>query len=254
MQVRERTKIPVYRVQEILLRFDALRRTNVEDKRTGRQRPKSMMECYEDIGQEMDLKPDSVAHIIRRLQPTTDIGKMYLKAQALKMAHRIVRRGSVAEVIDVLSRPGIDVLQPSKRVEGNGGGGFFLSVTADSCGAVKVGVATGVGSPALPPAEDFNPFAPQLGEGEENGQNEGNAAADERVVNGRTQGAEARRARTWHDKNASTLTSPVLERARERLRLAREEAAEHQRRDGDAEHQGDGGIQGADGQVEGENA
>lgn len=81
-----------------------------------------------------------IHYIIQRYQPTTDLATRYLQSQALKLAMRVVRKANVTEAIDVLSRKSMGVIAP-KTEEGAGNRGFFLSVEADSCGAVKVGVA-----------------------------------------------------------------------------------------------------------------
>jgi hypothetical protein len=133
--------------QEILLKFDAYRREG-----------DSIMLAVTRIGEETKLAPRTVHALLQRLQPTTDIAKMYLKAKAFRLAKRLVNKASPAEAIDILERPGMNVLEPTKKVEG-GGGGFFLSVQTDTCGAVKVGVATGQAMPQLPATTpDFNPY------------------------------------------------------------------------------------------------
>lgn len=140
--------LPIHVCQEILLKFDAYRREG-----------QSIMGAITQISEENKLAPKTIHALLKRLQPTTDLAKMYLKAKAYRMARRLARKASPAEIIDILERPGINVLEPAKKME-SGGGGFFLSVQTDSCGAVKMGIASGQAVAALAPTvtPDFNPF------------------------------------------------------------------------------------------------
>jgi len=69
-------------------------------------------------------------------RPTTKAATWYLRTQAFAMAQNIVEKGSPADHIDVLSRPNIGVLEPIKKVGGEGGSGLFISVQVGSCGGV----------------------------------------------------------------------------------------------------------------------
>lgn len=99
------------------------------------------MQIYQDLFELFEGKYhiNSIASVVQRYQPTTNIAEVILKKGAARMAARIVRRANVTEAIDVLSRPNIGVLDPIKKAEG--GGGFIMSITAESCGTVKVGMA-----------------------------------------------------------------------------------------------------------------
>lgn len=96
-----------------------------------------VVDAYNIIGTELNLKPSTVQNVIRRLKSSQRIATEYLQANALRLAMRVARKANVDQSIDILSRPNIGVLEPIKRNE-NSGGGFFLAVSADSCGAVKV--------------------------------------------------------------------------------------------------------------------
>lgn len=97
-------------------------------------------EIYQEIALRTRLHIATVADIIRRNTPTVNLAQSYLKAKAMRLAYRIVKKATVAEAMDVLSRPNIGVLAPAKQATG-GNGGFFLSVQAESLGGVKVGMA-----------------------------------------------------------------------------------------------------------------
>ena len=159
---------PIHICQEILLRFDEKRRQTYENQH-GKVVTKNIMRCCKEIGREMDppMLPETVHGILMRLRPTTDIAKMYLKAKAYKLVRRLVKRANPAEIIDVLTRPGIGVLEPQVKMEGSGGGGFFLSVSAESLGAVKIGVGQMPNTPKVEALQEFNPFVGEEDDGED---------------------------------------------------------------------------------------
>lgn len=99
------------------------------------------------IGEETGRSPDTIYNLVKRFAPTVEPAKAYLSAQALRLAMRIVRKANVQESIDILQRPDIGVLAPKQEGGPGPGTGFFLSVQADSCGAVKVGVGVAPSQP-----------------------------------------------------------------------------------------------------------
>jgi hypothetical protein len=106
----------------------------------------------EEIGNLYGRSPHTIRALVDRITAdTTDIAKDYIKSNALRLAMRVVREGSVAQAMDILERPNIGVLAPKKQVD-QGSRGFFLTVSADSCGAVKVGAAI-IDSPEVPQLE-----------------------------------------------------------------------------------------------------
>lgn len=152
-----------------------------------RKRGMPIMDSYRRVGQQVDIDPKVIGTVVHRLRPTTDIAKMYFRASALKMARRIARKGSPSELIDVLSRPSIGVLDaPKGKGDGDGGGNFFISVSADTCGAVKVGVAAVRDQPEIESGESFDPFSETIDVGQESYHVENGNAVDA----GRVEGAE----------------------------------------------------------------
>lgn len=100
----------------------------------------SRTDTYKSLAAKLDRDWKTIAGAVNRLMPTVDLAKMRLRAGASRMARRIINRGSTSELIDVLSRPNIGVLDPIKSEKGQGGG-FFMSVEMDSLGAVRIGAA-----------------------------------------------------------------------------------------------------------------
>jgi hypothetical protein len=112
-------------INEILNRFRQLTKTQ----------GLGVLAACEVIASERDRTRDVIYALVRRFQPNVDGAEAYLKSNALRLAMRVVRKANVEQSIDILSRSNMGVLAP-KQEGGPGGGGFFLSVTADSCGAV----------------------------------------------------------------------------------------------------------------------
>lgn len=104
---------------------------------------KPRMQIYEELAEQFENKyhVESICGAVQRMMPTTDLAQAVLQRGAVRLASRVLRKANVVEAIDILSRPNIGVLDPIKKQEG--GGGFLISMSADSCGAVKVGVAFG---------------------------------------------------------------------------------------------------------------
>lgn len=100
---------------------------------------KGVQGAYKEAGALIGRDYKVVERALKRLLPTTDLARATLEAGAIKLAKRIVSKASVGEAIEVLSRPNIAALDP-KQVN-NEGGGFFLSIKAEDCGAVNVGIA-----------------------------------------------------------------------------------------------------------------
>lgn len=146
--------LPAYEVQEMVARFNQYKKQG-----------KPTMEACKLIGEHLDREPSTVWAVIRRLTPTTGIAVDYLKAQAYRLAHRVVSHGSVEQALDVLSRPNIGVLEPIKKGDA-GGGGFYLSVESNSCGAVRVGVALPGNNPVQGVVHAQEHDSPQLTEGD----------------------------------------------------------------------------------------
>lgn len=156
------TKIPIHIQQEVLLRFDDYRRQGQSIMQSCAQISLDLQQADEPYA----LPPKSVWAMLQRLRPTTDIAKMLLKASAVKLVKRVIKKANVAESMDILSRPGIDVLNPVAKGEmGNGPTGFFLTVNADTCGAVTVGAAIGQAPAPKQIAADvpFDPFSGPVG-------------------------------------------------------------------------------------------
>lgn len=111
------------------------------------------------VSEKVEYPPDVVYRIAMKLMQTpTEAATTYLKSRAVKMAKRVVLKGNPSELIDVLSRSNIGVLAPKK--EGGSDGGFFLTVNAQDCGAVKVGVVAGPTQP-LQLEEHVEPQEPE---------------------------------------------------------------------------------------------
>ena len=88
------------------------------------------------IAKSLGRSGSTISRFIAEMADTSILAKATLLAGAAELADRIVKKASVVESIEVLSRPGIDVLQPAIPKGGNGGAGFRVSVGVGSCGTV----------------------------------------------------------------------------------------------------------------------
>ena len=95
------------------------------------ERGKSINEIADAINRNTSV----VSRYLVRFRDTTLQARMHIKSKALALAQRVVKNADVDQAIDILSRPGIDVLQP--RVESNkSSNGFSLNVVASSLGGI----------------------------------------------------------------------------------------------------------------------
>jgi hypothetical protein len=179
-----------------------------------RQRGRNHKEACEEIAPSYDRSAHTINALVRRFMPNTQLAQRYLQASALRLAMRVVRKANVAEAIDVLSRKSVGVLSP-KSEESGAGAGFFLSVQADSCGAVKVGVQMNPPAIASPTPEIIEcngytePETPTLSPVEEIDDNP-------HEFQGRIGKAAGRPEAEWSDK-----TRAALQAARNRIKRAR---------------------------------
>lgn len=178
--------------------------------------------AYKYVARGWGVHEQTIAAIWKRHRSTAKLATMKIQAQASAIVEKIIEKAPTNELIDILSRPNIGVLEPMKS--GNGGGGFIVSVSADSCGGVKVGVAGGFEPAALPAAPISSEHAPVdfhlLTEGETHEED----ASPVQGHSGRSDAGEAIRARLAH---------------------AREQAATEQRREShQSSHAGVKSVQG----------
>lgn len=139
-----------------------------------RKRGMAITEAYKRVADLTQRDYRHIGQVIRRLEPTTDLSKMYLRAKSYRLVKRLVKKANTTEIIDILSRPDIGVLAPAKSIE-QGPTGFFLSVKADTCGAVNVGVMQGTPADRKQLAEKPFDDIIDVGQGENHGEN-GDAA------------------------------------------------------------------------------
>lgn len=83
---------------------------------------------------------DTVATIQRKFRSTTALASARIRAKALDLVDKVIEKGEVDQIIDVLSRPNIGVLDPVNKGGTSGGlnGGIHVSVGIGSLAAVSV--------------------------------------------------------------------------------------------------------------------
>lgn len=97
---------------------------------------KSKSEAARIVGRSVTV----VAKVVETYRPDTRLATRLLKASTHTLVERIVAKADVEQAIEVLSRPNIGVLAPALKPGASMGGGIYVSVAADSCGAVNVGI------------------------------------------------------------------------------------------------------------------
>lgn len=106
--------------------------------------------CVE-VAKHVPHRWEVVCSVIDRLRPTTQLAEVLIKARAFRITSKLLRKANADQLIDILSRPNIGVLG-SNKAESSGPTGFFLSIQADTLGAVQV--AGGQVPRALPAAQE----------------------------------------------------------------------------------------------------
>ena len=126
-----------------------------------------------EIARVVGRNESTVVRFMARMADTSVLAKATLKAGAARLAERVINHANVEESIEVLSRPGMDVLQPATK-DLNGGFGIQVSVGVGSCGTV---VRVEGGSSAQTITQGVEP---RLLEGQTEGRIEDRAQKDER--------------------------------------------------------------------------
>lgn len=93
----------------------------------------SLTEMSKSLGRDHS----TISRFLATMRDTSDVARAIIRAGSVTLAERIVKKATVSEAMDVLSRPGIDVLTPAVG-KGGAGNGFNvqLSVAVASCGTV----------------------------------------------------------------------------------------------------------------------
>lgn len=73
--------------------------------------------------------------------PTQGLAKDYLKANALRLAMRIVEEANVEEAVDILSRPNIGVLKPAEKPNSRPNIGIITNINTATLGGVQTSTA-----------------------------------------------------------------------------------------------------------------
>lgn len=117
----------------------------------------SEWDAYKAAAQAVGVTAAMVQQHVKALRSTVRLAKMKILAKSSAMVDKIVEKAPTNELIDILSRPNVGVLEPAQKGQ-QSNGGFILSVAMDSCGAVRATAAMLPESEplALPPLVDLN--------------------------------------------------------------------------------------------------
>lgn len=89
-----------------------------------------------DIARVIKRSESGISKYLASMIDTTEIAKRTLRAGAVNLAERIIKKADVKEAIEVLSRPSVGVLDPPASQKGGQGFGIQVSVGIASCGTV----------------------------------------------------------------------------------------------------------------------
>lgn len=97
------------------------------------EKGKSIKEAAIEFGRD----PSSISELVRAMRPTTALARATLKAKASELVDRVLEKADVDQLLDVLSRPNLGVLEsiPNGKMGG---------------GPIQIGVAVSVAPGSLP--------------------------------------------------------------------------------------------------------
>lgn len=90
----------------------------------------------EDIAARTGWSPIEVRDIRAMFFPRASLAADYLRANALKLAQRVVEEANVEEAVDILSRPNIGVLEPAVKAPTGRPIGVFTTINTSTLGGV----------------------------------------------------------------------------------------------------------------------
>lgn len=90
------------------------------------------------VATEFGRTADTVSRLLKDLRPTTELARATLLSRAHELVERVTEKADVDQLIDVLSRPNVGVLEPIASKAGGGGTsvGILVSVNQGTLAAV----------------------------------------------------------------------------------------------------------------------
>jgi transposase-like protein len=107
------------------------------------------------IAEDLGRPRQTIYRFLLSMRDTTALARRVFRAGAYQLAERVVQHATVDQALDVLARPGIEVIAPAPASPKAGSPSVLVSVSAEACGAVLVGVADQT------PATPASPAAPE---------------------------------------------------------------------------------------------
>lgn len=92
------------------------------------------------LAREFGRDESTIHRLIAEFRPTTELAKAKILSQASALVDRVLEKADVDQLIDLLQRPNIGVLDPmvDPKKAGGGPGGVLVNVQAGSLAAVNV--------------------------------------------------------------------------------------------------------------------
>ena len=131
-----------------------------------------------DIADALGRSSSTISRFLARTVDTRELAMEVIRSGAVTLAERIIKKANVDQSIEVLSRPGISVLEPPVK-SGGQSTSLQVSVAVNSCGTVVSvsGGQNGSELPSMPGRDVHNPQgileAVSVGAGASEGAREG---------------------------------------------------------------------------------
>ena len=91
-----------------------------------------------EVAEEFGRTAETIAGLLKSLRPTTELARATLLSRANELVTKVVDKADVDQIIDVLSRTNVGVLDPIAKGRGDTNVGIMVSVQQGSLAAVTV--------------------------------------------------------------------------------------------------------------------
>lgn len=110
---------------------------------------------YQSVARLFDRDPDTISKIAKEFAPTKVLASAKLQSKLSTLVDRVLEKADVDQIIDILSRPNIGILEPHAK-PGSGAGnnfGIMVSVNTGSLAAVADVASLAAGQAPVPVLE-----------------------------------------------------------------------------------------------------
>lgn len=98
-----------------------------------------------EVAREFGRDESTISRLLKQFRPTTELARATILARASQLVERVADKADVDQLIDILSRPNVGVLEPVAGKGGGSGGanvGILVSVQQGSLAAIATNTET----------------------------------------------------------------------------------------------------------------